>query len=144
MMFLQIKKQMKLALAALMVFTPISALADVNDRSFQSGFSKERTCYRSEYREEYVPGTADNPGYIKSWNETIEVPCDGKRTSTGTTIHRHTTVEYDNNDCSEGTLAGGLLGGGIAAAISRGNGRWWAIPTGIVTGAMIGCDIDGG
>ena len=143
-MFLQIKKQMKLALAALMSFTPISALADVNDRSFQSGFSKERTCYRSEYREEYVPGTADNPGYIKSWNETIEVPCDGKRTSTGTTIHRHTTVEYDNNDCSEGTLAGGLLGGGIAAAISRGNGRWWAIPTGIVTGAMIGCDIDGG
>ena len=142
MMFLQIKKQMKLALAALMAFTPISALADVNDRSFQSGFSKERTCYRSEYREEYVPGTADNPGYIKSWNETIEVPCDGKRTSTGTTIHRHTTVEYDNNDCSEGTLAGGLLGGGIAAAISRGNGRWWAIPTGIVTGAMIGCDID--
>ena len=141
-MFLQIKKQMKLALAALMAFTPISALADVNDRSFQSGFSKERTCYRSEYREEYVPGTADNPGYIKSWNETIEVPCDGKRTSTGTTIHRHTTVEYDNNDCSEGTLAGGLLGGGIAAAISRGNGRWWAIPTGIVTGAMIGCDID--
>ena len=34
--------------------------------------------------------------------------------------------------------------GGIAAAISRGNGRWWAIPTGIVAGSMIGCDIDGG
>ena len=135
---------MKLALAALMAFTPISALADVNDRSFQSGFSEERTCYRSEYREEYVPGTSDNPGYIKSWNETIEVPCSGRRTSTGTTIHRHTTVEYDNNDCSQGTIAGGILGGGAAAALSQGNGRWWAIPLGVVSGAMIGCDIDGG
>ena len=35
-------------------------------------------------------------------------------------------------------------GGGSAAAISRRNGRWWAVPTGIVTGAMIACDIDGG
>ena len=50
----------------------------------------------------------------------------------------------DDNSCKEGTLAGGLIGGGIAASISRGKDSWWAIPTGIVTGAMIGCDIDGG
>ena len=131
---------MKILLASLIALTPVSAFAG----EYQEGYSASRNCYRSEYREQYVPGTADNPGYIKSWNETIEVPCNGRRTSTGTTIHRHTTVEYDTNDCSEGTLAGGLLGGGIAAAISRGNGRWWAIPTGIVAGSMIGCDIDGG
>ena len=131
---------MKIALAVLMALTPVSAVAD----EYQRGYSASRTCYKSEYREEYVPGTADNPGYIKSWNETIEVPCRDRRTSSGPTIHKHTTVEYDTNDCSEGTLAGGLLGGGIATAISRGKDRWWAIPLGIVGGAMIGCDIDGG
>ena len=64
---------MKTALAVLLALTPVSALADVNDRSFQSGFSSSRTCFRTEYREEYVPGTADDPGYVKSWNETLEV-----------------------------------------------------------------------
>ena len=50
----------------------------------------------------------------------------------------------DNNSCVEGTVAGGLLGGGLGAALSRKEGRYWAIPLGIVTGAMVGCDIDGG
>jgi len=67
-----------------------------------------------------------------------------RRTYSGPTFHQHTTVEYDTNDCSEGTLAGGLLGGGLATSISRGKDRWWAIPLGVVGGAMIGCDIDGG
>ena len=131
---------MKILLASLIALTPVSAVAD----EYQRGYSASRTCYKSEYREEYVPGTADNPGYIKSWNETVEVPCRDRRTYSGPTIHQHTTVEYDTNDCSEGTLAGGLLGGGLATSISRGKDRWWAIPLGIVGGAMIGCDIDGG
>ena len=131
---------MKILLASLIALTPVSAVAD----EYQRGYSASRTCYKSEYREEYVPGTADDPGYIKSWNETIEVPCNGRRTSTGTTIHRHTTVEYDTNDCSDAKIAGALLGGGAAAAMSRGDGRWWAIPIGAVIGGTIGCDIGGG
>ena len=131
---------MKILLASLIALTPVSAVAD----EYQRGYSASRTCYKSEYREQYVPGTADNPGYIKSWNETIEVPCNGRRTSTGTTIHRHTTVEYDTNDCSDAKIAGALLGGGAAAAMSRGDGRWWAIPLGAVVGGTIGCDIGGG
>ena len=131
---------MKILLASLIALTPVSAVAD----EYQRGYSASRTCYKSEYREEYVPGTVDNPGYIKSWNETIEVPCNGRRTSTGTTIHRHTTVEYDTNDCSDAKIAGALLGGGAAAAMSRGDGRWWAIPIGAVIGGTIGCDIGGG
>ena len=131
---------MKILLASLIALTPVSAVAD----EYQRGYSASRTCYKSEYREEYVPGTADNPGYIKSWNETVEVPCSGRRTSTGTTIHRHTTVEYDTNDCSDAKIAGALLGGGAAAAMSRGDGRWWAIPLGAVVGGTIGCDIGGG
>ena len=131
---------MKIPLAVLLALTPVSAVAD----EYQRGYSASRTCYKSEYREEYVPGTADNPGYIKSWNETIEVPCGDRTTSSRTTIRRHTTVEYDTNDCSDGKIAGALIGGGAGAAMSRGDGRWWAIPLGAVVGGTIGCDLNGG
>ena len=133
---------MKIALAALLALTPVSVLAD----EYQAGYSSSKTCFREEYREEYVPGTYDNPGYVKSWKETIEFPCNRHHTSTEPRKSKVTRTyeEYDTNDCSDGKIAGGLLGGGIAAAISRGDGRWWAIPTGIVAGSMIGCDIDVG
>ena len=118
-------------------------LADYNQ---QEGYSETTTCFKEQYREEYVPGTKDSPGYIKSWTDTIEYPC--KRTKVRRTpdnIHRTRTYEeYDTNDCSDGKIAGALLGGGAAAAMSRGDGRWWAIPLGAVVGGTIGCDIDGG
>jgi uncharacterized protein YcfJ len=138
---------MKTALALLLAITPVAA-ADQYQSAFdnqyeqQSGYSKSRTCYRSEYREEYIPGTEDDPGYVRSWKETIEVPCNDD-TAKGRVI-RETVVEYDDNDCSEGTVAGGLLGGGLAAFGTRGKDRWWTIPTGIIGGAMVGCQIDGG
>ena len=136
---------MKILLASLIALTPVSALADVNDRSFQEGYSASRNCFKTEYREEYIPGTADNPGYVQSFQETIEVPCrhsaDSLRNGGYT---RKTTIEYDNNDCTDGKIAGGILGGGLAAAVSRGDGRWWAIPLGVVAGSAIGCDAAGG
>ena len=110
-----------------------SVLAD----EFQRGYSSSRTCTRNEYREEYIPGTRMNPGYVKKWEETVEVPCPGvKSTPEG--------KGFDNNDCSEGKIAGGILGGGLATAISRGKDRWWAIPAGVIGGSMAGCQIDGG
>ena len=145
---------MKIALAALLALTPVSALADVNDRSFQAGFSNQRTCHKTEYREEYIPGTEDNPGYVKSWKDTIEVLCEDVSPDVGWRRHpstperpyyrRHVTVYEDTNDCSDGKIAGGLLGGGLGAAISQGDGRWWAIPLGAVVGSHIGCDLNGG
>ena len=124
--------------------TPAVAAEVWEDGSMrQSGYSKSRTCYRSEYREEYVPGTENDPGYVKSWKETLEVPCDPDDVS-GSKIIRKTVVEYDDNDCSEGTVIGGLLGGGLAGFGSRGKDRWWAIPSGIIGGAMVGCAVDGG
>lgn len=125
---------MKLILLGLLAFCPLSpAVAG----EYQAGFSTSRTCTRNEYREEYVPGTKNSPGYVKSWNEVVEVPCDS---SSPKSVNQNT----DTNDCSEGTVAGGLLGGGLATAISRGKDRWWAIPAGAVGGAMIGCQVDGG
>ena len=127
------------------VTTPPASAAEVwEDGSMrQSGYSKSRTCYRSEYREEYVPGTENDPGYVKSWKETLEVPCDPDDVA-GSKIIRKTVVEYDDNDCSEGTVIGGLLGGGLAGFGTRGKDRWWAIPSGIIGGAMLGCAVDGG
>ena len=124
--------------------TPAVAAEVWEDGSMrQSGYSKSRTCYRSEYREEYVPGTENDPGYVKSWKETLEVPCDPDDVA-GSKIIRKTVVEYDDNDCSEGTVIGGLLGGGLAGFGTRGKDRWWAIPSGIIGGAMVGCAVDGG
>ena len=132
---------MKIALAALLALTPVSALAD----DYQAGYSSSRNCFKTEYREEYIPGTVDNPGYVRAWNETTEVPCRGDSNSlTRGGYTKKTTIEYDNNDCSDGKIAGALLGGGAGAAMSQGDGRWWAIPLGAVLGSRIGCEIDGG
>ena len=140
---------MKIFLASLLLLSSTPTLAGEQ----QAGYSNQRSCFKTEYREEYIPGTEDNPGYVKSWKDTIEVPCEDVNPDVGWRRHspptrpyyrRHVTVYEDTNDCSEGTFAGGLIGGGLATAISRGKDQWWAIPTGIITGAMIGCDIDGG
>ena len=146
---------MKIALAALVA---LSACTPAIAGESQAGWSHERTCFKSEYREEYIPGTENDPGYVKSWKETIEVPCEDTPTHTHSDPHpnvglgdrvkyrRHVTVyeNVDTNDCSEGTIAGGLLGGGLAGFGSRGKDRWWAIPAGIIGGSMVGCAMDGG
>ena len=132
---------MKILLASLIAVTPVAAFAD----EYQPGYSSSRNCFKTEYREEYIPGNADNPGYVQSFHETIEVPCKHHPESLRSGGYtRKTTIEYDNNDCTDGKIAGGLLGGGAAAAMSRGDGRWWAIPLGIVVGSRIGCEVEGG
>ena len=110
--------------------------------SYQPGYSSSSTCTRKEYREEYVPGTARSPGYVKTWHDTVEVPCGWRERRS--TPPRERIPSPDGNECSEGAILGGILGGGAGAALSQGDGRWWAIPLGIVSGSVIGCDIDGG
>ena len=133
---------MKIALAALFA---LSACTPAVAGDYQPGYSASRTCFKTEYREEYVPGTEFDPGYVKSWKETVEVPC-GNEVVESKVYKRHVTVieNVDTNDCSDGTVAGALLGGGLAGFGSRGKDRWGAIPSGIIGGAMVGCQMDGG
>ena len=142
-----------IALASL-VALPSAAFAGYG----QSGYSNQ--CFREVYREEYTPGTVDNPGQIQRWTETVEISCHGHHS--GTTVihndpfpinhhtqHTHsstttTSTNVDNNSCIEGSIIGGILGGAGGAAASRGPDMAWAIPVGVVGGALVGCQLDGG
>ena len=94
---------------------------------------KSLTCTRTEYREEYIPGTKSNPGYVRNYEVDVEIPCKDSQFQNS-----------DVNDCREGSVIGGLLGAGLAISSSRGKDRWWAIPAGGTAGALIGCQVDGG
>ena len=56
---------MKVFLASLLLLSSTPTLAGQQ----QAGYSTERKCFKTEYREEYIPGTEDNPGYVKSWKD---------------------------------------------------------------------------
>ena len=126
---------MKILFSMLLIFSSTTPLiAEEVDNSFrQNSYSNTKICSRREYREEYIPGTPESPGYVKNWFEYVQIPCSTKENK-----------NIDTNDCSEGSLIGGILGASIAASSSRGKGRFWAVPTGGVTGAIIGCQVDGG
>ena len=94
---------------------------------------KSVTCTRTEYREEYIPGTKSSPGYVKSYEIDVVIPCGGS-----------VTQKVDENDCREGSVIGGLLGAGLALSSTKGKDRWWAVPAGGSAGALIGCQVDGG
>ena len=101
----------------------------------RSGFSNQ--CFKEVYREEYIPGTRANPGRVRRWTEKVEIPCED--------IPEPETRSYvDDNSCLEGSIIGGIAGAGIGGVIATEENWIWSIPTGIVGGAMLGCQIDGG
>lgn len=124
-------------------------------RAEQVGYAASDSCYRDEYREQYVPGTRDTPGYVKTWSETVAIPCEASRSAQLIQANSVTpgwlpvanaqpAQKEDTNSCKEGSLLGGILGAGLGGAISRGKGRWIGVPVGAVAGALVGCQIDGG
>ena len=126
-----------LLIPLLLVFgTP--ALADYR----QGGGTQQTDCYETIYREEYIPGTSERPGRVRTFRERVRVPCRNQQPTYNEPRTSHSNV--DDNSCIEGAIIGGIAGGGAGAALSRGDGRWWAIPLGVVSGTMVGCQIDGG
>ena len=146
---------MKLLAALLLIgATSAPALAGPATGSYRSrgGYAEEEKCFRREYREEYVPGTSKNPGYVRSYKKKVRVPCEKPQfmpQSAPRSFPRHEDPHpnmgrVDNNSCVEGTVAGGLLGGALGGVLSKKDNWIWAIPSGMVAGSMIGCQVDGG
>jgi hypothetical protein len=54
------------------------------------------------------------------------------------------TPEQQAQRCNTGRLIGGLGGGAVAYAMSRDDGRAWAIPLGALLGSQVGCNTAAG
>lgn len=127
---------MKISLFALLLISSVP----VHAHEFQPGYSRSQICSKTIYKEQYIPGTLENPGYVKSWKESVEVPCQKHAH-----LHHHHSqpnqsysISNSNNQnlrCNSArTTAGGLVGGGLAAALSKKNSYGWTIPLGAVLG----------
>lgn len=153
------------ALALIVGVMPTPALADYS----RDGGVKSTTCIKKVYREEYIPGTGpSNPGRVRSWYERKKVPCEGHghaHKSARRTHHHHPIWieprrrghkhkhkhsggvihgKVDDNSCIEGSIIGGIAGGAAGGTLATKDNWIWSIPLGVVGGAMVGCQVDGG
>ena len=138
---------MKLALASILLFSALPAQA--GGPTYHRNGYVDRTCYETRSYEQYIPGDRTTRGYIHYGTERVEVPCRWRYRHRRPYHHHdyhHPDIgnDVDDNSCIEGAVLGGIAGGGAGAVLSRGDGRWWAIPLGIVSGSMVGCQVDGG
>ena len=133
---------MKIGIVALLILSSVP----VNAHEFRGGYSRTKVCSETVYKEQYVPGTPSSPGYIKSWQETIERPCYrtsrhhhhryyGQKHYQPLSSYRVSKLNNQRNVCSSGkATTGGLLGGGLAALLSKKDAYAWSIPIGAVVG----------
>ena len=142
---------MKTIIAALIICAPFPVvafenIADHSNRKVyesKKGYAYENKCFRYEYREYYIPGNSISPGYVKTYNEKVSVPC---TSHSGISHHSYYETKpktsYGNHKpspkCTSSTTLGGLIGGGIAASLSKRDAYGWTIPLGAVLGAGIG------
>ena len=115
----------------------------VNAHDFNSRHGEDKKCYEKIYKEKYIPGNSTIPGYVESYEEFILVSFE----SDGNVLnqyHLRPEKQISNKqnktipNCSGRTTAGGLIGGGIAASLSKSDAYSWSIPLGAVLGAGIG------
>ena len=126
-----------------LLLIPLLAMVSLpaNARYAQPGFSNQ--CFEERYREDYIPGTVNSPGRVERYTETVEVPCPRQQLPTiRSGPARQNNV--DDNSCIEGSILGGITGGALGGVLSTQENWIWSIPSGIVGGALVGCQIDGG
>ena len=144
---------MKVGLVALLLLSSVP----VNAHESQRGYITQRSCYKETYREEYIAGTRESQGYVKSFTDKVEVPCNPlakvhhhhhrpitsynysrTRYYQPTTTYRVSRSNPSSSACRSSRATGGLLGGGLAAAVSKKDAWGWAIPLGAVVGLGVG------
>jgi len=114
--------------------SPLNAHQKINNNNetyaSQKGYAYEEKCFRYEYREDYIPGTSISPGFVKSYKEKVSVPCRTKDSAFNHYQYGSTPkTEYVNyvapKECNGSTTPGGLIGGGIAASLSKKDAYGW-------------------
>jgi hypothetical protein len=94
-------------------------------------------CKRYVHKEQYLPGYYDNQGNyrsgrIKRYKE--RVPCNGNNNGG---YHRSYKPQKPVG-CNQGSrVFSAILGGGIAAAVSKPDAYKWSIPLGAITGVAM-------
>ena len=142
---------MKLLITTLVLASslPVNAYERIGYRSNHNSYEShevyayEKQCFRYVYREQYIPGNSMSPGYVKSRHEKVSIPCYERRKVLN---HYHHKTESQTSyvkykyvpKCTGSTMLGGLIGGGIAASLSKSDAYSWSIPLGAVLGAGIG------
>ena len=142
---------MKIIIATLILSSslPVYAYESIGDSinleayESQKGYAYEKKCFRYEYKEQYIPGNSISPGYVKSYREKVSISCNSDRNAF---YHYHQNnkpqtsyVKYKPAPkCIGSTTLGGLIGGGIAASLSKSDAYGWSIPLGALLGAGIG------
>ena len=115
----------------IILFTFSSFPVKAND---PNSYSTERVnCTRFEYKEKYIPGNKENPGYVVSDVKKIIIPCDTNIYPTKT----QKTKNFKQKNCAGKKTLGSLIGGGVAAALSATSAYGWSIPIGLVLGRGI-------
>ena len=82
--------------------------------------------------------------------ERVEYPCRNRLDTTNIRPYDPSEPDYvpvgrvDDNSCIEGSIIGGIIGGGLGGVLATKDNWIWSIPTGVVGGAMTGCQVDGG
>ena len=87
-------------------------------------------------------GIKKNLGYVRTWIEKVAIACSDQNSEVSSLTLQ--IFDIDDNDCSQGSLIGGILGAGLGSALSWREGRMIRVPIGVAAGAMVGCQIDGG
>ena len=141
---------MKIGLIALLL---LSSVPPSNAHESRRGYTTQRSCYKETYREEYVAGTRKSQGYVKSFLDRVEVPCSPlakvhhsiptfnysrTRYYQPTTTYKISRANSSSSACRSSRATGGLLGGGLAAALSKKDAYAWTIPLGAVIGLGVG------
>ena len=143
--------KMKTLFATFFVFASFPAysheyIGERNNQEFylsQKGYALENKCFRYEYRERYFPGNSISSGYVRSYSEKISLPCNSYNNSYNYYLHntKSKTVisDYEHTpNCNISNTLGGLIGGGIAASLSKSDAYSWTIPLGTVLGVGLG------
>ena len=121
---------MKFALlVSTLFFVPAPALAYGQTNVYEE-------CKRYIHKERYIPGYYDNQGNyrsgsIKRYRERVPCgPSGGYHNSNYQSRQPQRPV-----GCNRGSrVLSGLLGGGIAAAVSKSDAYAWSIPIGVIAG----------